>query len=47
MSTVSREFDTKEKAEDWIEEMKVTDNVKSSRIEENAIRRWKAIVDTE
>ena len=47
MSTVSREFDTKREAEDWIEEMKVTDNVRSSRIEETVVRTWKAIVDTE
>ena len=33
MRTVSREFDTEEQARKWIEEMKMTDNVASERIE--------------
>ena len=45
MPTVSREFNTEEKAEKWIEEMKVTDNVASARIEKVAATKWKAIVD--
>ena len=45
MPTVSREFNTKERAEKWIEEMKVTDNVTSARIEKVVATKWKAIVD--
>ena len=46
MSTVSREFDTRKEAEDWIEEVKVTDNVQSSRIVEIPAK-WQAIVEIE
>ena len=42
MPTVSREFNTKEEAEKWIKEMKVTDNVTSARV---VATKWQAIVD--
>lgn len=45
MPIVSREFETKEEAKKWIEEVKVTDDVKSERIEKSVTAKWKAIVE--
>lgn len=44
MPAVSRTYDTEQEAKNWIEELKVTDNVTSSRIEKTAEGKWKAIV---
>ncbi len=47
MPTVSRTFDTRPEATAWVNEIKVTDNVVSDKIEQTPDEKWKAIVEIE